>query len=198
LERGHQHAEELFLKNVWYPLQGHFDDLHPEYEVLDWRGRSYFGDFAYLLGPLKFIWEIKGYVPHVQDMDRKRYCDELNRELFLQALGFRVVSFAYDDVAQRPELCITLLRMLLSRYQAGPSPISRANIAEKEIIRLALQIARPIRPIDVERHFELNHRTSLRLLQSLCEKGWLRPVSTGKGGRVLRYELTPKAWDYID
>jgi hypothetical protein len=128
LERGHQHGEALFLQNVWYPLQGHFDDLHPEYEVMDWRGRSYFADFAYLPGRLKFIWEVKGFGPHVQDMDRKRYCDELNRELFLQSLGFRVVSFAYDDVAHRPELCMTLLRMLLARYQAGAAPVGRSAL----------------------------------------------------------------------
>lgn len=64
LERGHQHGELLFLQNVWYPLQGNFNDLHPEYEVLDWRGRSYYGDFAYLPGQLKFIWEIKGFGSH--------------------------------------------------------------------------------------------------------------------------------------
>jgi len=103
LERGHQHAEALFLEQVWFPLIGHFEHLHPEYEIIDWRGRSYFGDFAYLPGEVKFIWEIKGFGPHVQDMDRKRYCEELNREIFLQALDFRVVSFAYDDVAHRPE-----------------------------------------------------------------------------------------------
>ncbi|WP_336245707.1 hypothetical protein [Paenibacillus apiarius] len=99
LERGHQHGEVLFLRNVWWPLLGNFDYLHPEYEVMDWRGRSYFADFAWLPGHVKVIWEIKGYGSHVRDMDRKKYCEELNRDTFLQGLGFRVVSFAYDDVA---------------------------------------------------------------------------------------------------
>ncbi|MBD0383787.1 hypothetical protein [Paenibacillus sedimenti] len=198
LERGHQHAEMLFLQQVWYPLYGHFDDLHPEYEVLDLRGRPYFGDFAYLPGDLKFIWEIKGYGPHVLDMDRKRYCDELNRETFLQALGYRVVSFAYDDVAYRPELCITLLRMLLSRYQPSPSPASVALIAEKEVVRLHLKLARPIRPKDVEEHFSVHHRTAVRLLHSLVDKGWLRPVLRGKGIKIVQYELARGVLDYFD
>ncbi|RRJ64762.1 hypothetical protein EHV15_18905 [Paenibacillus oralis] len=42
-------------------------------------------------------------------------CNELNRETFLAAMGFQVVSFAYDDAASRPELCITLLRLMLNR-----------------------------------------------------------------------------------
>ncbi|MFC5450938.1 hypothetical protein [Paenibacillus aestuarii] len=56
------------MRHVWYPLQGQFEHLHPEYEVLDWRGR----------------------IANA----------ELNRETSLQALGFRVFSFACDDVAQ--------------------------------------------------------------------------------------------------
>lgn len=36
LERGHRHAESLFLKNVWWPLRGNLEHLHPEYEC--WIG----------------------------------------------------------------------------------------------------------------------------------------------------------------
>lgn len=60
LDRGHRHGESLFLRNVWWPLRGGFEDLHPEYEVLDWRGRSYFADFACLPGFVKLLFEIKG------------------------------------------------------------------------------------------------------------------------------------------
>jgi hypothetical protein len=198
LERGHQHGEKLFLRNVWWQLHDHFDDLHPEYEVMDWRGRSYFADFAYMPGNLKFLWEIKGFGPHVQDMDRKRYCDEINREMFLQALGFRVVSFAYDDVANRPDTCIALLRMLLSRYRPSQPPINRAVLAEQEVIRLAVQFARPIRPIDVSQHFAINHRTAIRYLHALCTKGWLRPVISGKQTKITQYEFVRGCWDEID
>jgi hypothetical protein len=160
-------------------------------------------------------------------MDRKRYCDELNRELFLQSLGFRVVSFAYDDVAHRPVLCATLLRMLLGRYQAVAAPVGRSALMEKEVIRLAVQLARPIRPIDVEKHFAVSHRTAVSWLAALRAKGWLHPMRNatgegrqhgkessnkgntwcdtdgnckgkGSGGKVLRYELDRNVWDYID
>ncbi len=130
-------------------------------------------------------------------MDRKRYCEELNREIFLQALGFRVVSFAYDDVAHRPELCITLLRMLLSHYQSAPSPTNRAILAEKEVIRLLHQLARPIRPVDVKKHFAINHRTAVRLLQSLLTKGWLTPISRTAGGKIIQYELARGVMDFV-
>ncbi len=49
LDRGHGHGEQLFLRNVWWPLRGSLDNLHPEYEIADWRGRPYFADFAWLM-----------------------------------------------------------------------------------------------------------------------------------------------------
>lgn len=44
LKRGHGYGNRLFIEKVWWPLTGHFHGLHPEYEVKDWRGRSYFVD----------------------------------------------------------------------------------------------------------------------------------------------------------
>jgi len=193
LERGHREAEKLFCRNVWWPLHGQFDNLHPEFEVLDWRGLSYFCDFALLVRTVKLIIEIKGFGPHVRNMDRQKYCNELNRETFLAAMGFQVISFAYDDVAHRPELCITLLRMVLSRYHPQSSPASLENVVEREIVRLAYVLARPLRPADVETHLNINHRTAVKRLQSLCAKGYFTPTTDADGKYVMRYELQRSA-----
>lgn len=40
-------------------MMGHFNDLHPEYEVLDWRGWPYFVDYAWKPGQVKFAFEVK-------------------------------------------------------------------------------------------------------------------------------------------
>jgi hypothetical protein len=193
LDRGHREAEKLFCQNIWWPLHGNFANLHPEYEVLDWRGRSFFCDFAWLTMAVKLIIEIKGFGPHVRDMDRQKYCNELNRETFLSGMGFQVISFAYDDVAYRPELCMTLLRIVLSRYQPASSPVSLNSVAEREIIRFACTLARPVRPIDVENHLGMNHRTAVRTLQSLCTKGLFVAVTGELGKYAVRYELQPDA-----
>ncbi|MEC0173147.1 hypothetical protein [Paenibacillus graminis] len=197
LERGHQHAEALFLRNVWWPLRGHFTALHPEYEVTDWRGRSYFADFAWLPGYVKLLIEIKGYASHVRDMDRQKYCSELNRETFLYAMGYHVISFAYDDVEQRPELCMTLLRMVLGRFLPSEAPVSRVLLLEQEVVRLAVQLARPIRPQDVKEHFNITYKTAIRILRSLTEKGWLLPSADTKQQRIARYELARGVLEYF-
>jgi very-short-patch-repair endonuclease len=198
LERGQRHAESLFLKNVWWPLRGSFEALHPEYEVPDWRGRSYFADFAWLPGYVKLLIEIKGYAKHVRDMDRQSYCNELNRETFLYAMGFHVISFAYDDVEQRPNLCVTLLRMAINRFQPEQAPVSRARLEEKEIIRLATQLMQPIRPKDVRQHLDVDYKTAVLILRRLCDKGWLLPSLRGNGKRIVRYELARGVLEYVD
>ncbi|MCK8489853.1 endonuclease domain-containing protein [Paenibacillus sp. MBLB2552] len=167
LERGHREAEKLFCQKVWWEVQGNFDRLH---------------------GPVKLVIEIKGFGPHVRDKDRQKYCNELNRETFLTAMGFQVICFAYDAVANRPELCITLLRMVLNRYLPANSPADALSIQEREILRLACILARPLRPVDVETHLSLNHRTAVRTLQSMCGKGFLKPAFGFEGKRYVKYD----------
>jgi very-short-patch-repair endonuclease len=192
LRRRKLHAESAFAKNVWWPLKGHYDHLHPEYEIRDWRKKLYYADFAWLPGHVKVLIEVKGFVPHVQDSNRTQYKEELNRELFLQSIGYRVLSFAYDDVAERPEQCIDLLRINLSRFEHSEMPTSLEVVIQREIIRYTFQIARPIRPVDVQKQYQVHKRTAINHLQALCAKGWLSQIHS-PSGRVVAYELTPKA-----
>ena len=108
-----------------------------------------------------------------------------------------IISFAYDDVTDRPELCMTLLRMVMSRYHADSAPVGLHSLAERETIRLACTLGRPLRPIDVERHLRVNHRKAVGTLQSLCDKGWFTPVTRGAGKYIVRYELRAGALDYL-
>jgi very-short-patch-repair endonuclease len=188
LERGHGHAEKLFAQNVWWRLKGNFEQLHPEYEVVDWRGRPYFADFCYRPGNrLRLIIEIKGFATHVRDLDREGFSRECNRETFLTGNGYTVISFSYDDVKERPEVCLMLLRMVLSRFESGRGAADRVALAEQETLRLALTLARDIRPVDVIRHLKMNRRTAIRILQRLCQKGRLTAVR--RGSRMMRYRL---------
>lgn len=193
-----RHAEELFAKTVWYPLRGDFDHLHPEYEVPDWRKRSYFADYAWRMKWVTVLIEIKGFGIHVTDMDRDKYSRELNRETYLVAMGYNVVSFSYDDVRKHPEVCINLLRMVLSRFESGHAPVSRAQLAEKELLRLAIRMVKPLRPIDVQAYFDIDYRTAVAMMRSLTQKGWFKPVFDVTGKKVIRYELVHHAANFMD
>jgi hypothetical protein len=125
----------------------------------------------------------------VKEMDRQGFGNECKRELFLEGLGFHVVSFAYDDVEQQSELLVALLRMMLSRYEAMPITSEPLSFAENEIIRLALSMGLIVRPKDITEQLRMNYRRAFGLLQSLCARRWFRPVLGDGGRRIVRYEL---------
>lgn len=190
LERGHSHGERMFVERVWWPIFGHLDDLHPEYEVSDWRGRPYFVDMVWKPGQVKFAIEIKGYGPHVQHTDRTRYRQELNRETYLQIAGYRVVSIPYDDLESAPELTISLLKSLLIPYllknaDGGRSQYSRL---EKDILRMAARSNGLIRPVNLVNELGVDPKTLKKCMTSLCEKGKFKPVPTPDNSRICRYE----------
>lgn len=110
---------------------------------MDWRGMKFFIDFMFRIGHIKIAIEIKGYGPHVENTDRTQYKRELNRELFLQGAGFRVLSIPYDELEENPELIRTLLKMILNQYMREDQEFS---FIEQELIRLAILHGRIIRP----------------------------------------------------
>ncbi|AIQ28285.1 hypothetical protein P40081_08920 [Paenibacillus sp. FSL P4-0081] len=197
LERGHRHGEQMFVERVWWPIFGNMDDLHPEYEVADWRGRPYFVDFVWKPGQVKIAIEVKGYGPHVQNTDRTRYRQELNRETYLQIAGYRVVAIPYDDLESTPELTISLLKALLT-----PCLLKNTDEGSRQFTRIELDILRIasrkngfLRPVEVVNELAIDQRTVKKYMNSLCEKGKFKPVLVQGGDRVCRYELIPSFMD---
>lgn len=197
LERGHKHGEKMFVERVWWPIFGHMDDLHPEYEVSDWRGRPYFVDLVWKPGQVKFAFEVKGYGPHVQQTDRTRYRQELNRETYLQIAGYRVVTIPYDDLELVPELTISLIKSLLApcMFKNVDEETRRYSRLERDILRIASRWNGSIRPVDLVRELGVNPRTVKKYMNSLCEKGKFRPVLAQGGDRICRYEYSHSFMD---
>lgn len=166
-------------------------DLHPEYEVADWRGRPYFVDFVWKPGQVKFAIEIKGYGPHVQNTDRTRYRQELNRETYLQIAGYRVIAIPYDDLESAPEQTISLLKALLtpSLLKTSSEGSSQFTRIERDILHMASRMNGMIRPVDVVKGLGVNRRTARKYINILCEKGKFKPVLAPDSSRVCRYEL---------
>lgn len=190
LERGHGHGEQMFVEKVWWPMFGHLNDLHPEYEVTDWRGRPYFVDFVWKVGVVSFAFEVKGYGPHVQNTDRTRYRQELNRETFLQIAGFRVVGIPYDDLESSPELTIFLLRSLLMPYLALRTEEKKDEFSrlEREILQIAVRTNGFVRPVNLVNELGVDPRTVRKCMRLLCEKGKFIPIVSKESGIICKYE----------
>ncbi|WP_245995832.1 endonuclease domain-containing protein [Paenibacillus taihuensis] len=195
LLRGHQFAEKLFLQNVWWPVFGSFEQLHPEFEVYDWNRKSMFLDFAFVTSICRFGIEVDGYQSHVKEMDREKFSYALNRDTFLTGLGWKMLHFSFDDIQSRPEICRTLLQLAISPYLLRSDSIQSTTRIEKDILRLAWKLGRSLRPKDVRDEFGFDYRTIRKHLASLMEKQFLEPASRG---RVIRkFTLKQGALEHI-
>ncbi|WP_410512547.1 hypothetical protein PaeBR_21695 [Paenibacillus sp. BR2-3] len=180
LVRGHQYAEKLLLQNVWWPLFGNLDHLHPEYEVYDWNRKSQFLDFAFLPPYGRFGLECDGFQSHIKDMDRERFSYSLNRETFLAGMGWRIIHFSFEDVQKRPEICRMLLQMVIGPSQIRNIAASPVSPMERELVRLAWNLGKPLRPRDIMNLYQVNFRTARKWLQEMVVKGMLRPLIKNK------------------
>lgn len=187
LLRGHNFAEKLLLQNVWWPLFGNLDYLHPEYEVYDWNRKSQFIDFAFLPPFGRFGIECDGFQTHVKDMDREKFSYALNRDTFLTGMGWKMIHFSFDDVQNRPENCRMLLQVVVGPYLIRNKAEISVSPFEREVLRLAWSLGKPMRPKDVVDCYEVNFRTARKWLQALVEKGLLR--TSGHGKYTCYYEV---------
>lgn len=192
LEKGLGFAELAFLENVWWPLLGNFDYLHPEYEVTDYNGGSRFIDFAYLRGKIKLAIEIDGFSTHAKQLNRGTFAYRLRRQNVLVVDGWDVLRFPFDDVSDSPRRCQqTIQQYLGSRFADNRAEFHSdyaLTPADREVVRLARGLPAPLAPADVQRHLRTSRTTAYRRLRKLVDLGLLAPAS-GKE-RIRTYELT--------
>ncbi|MNB80123.1 hypothetical protein D3C75_268810 [compost metagenome] len=191
LKRGHGYGNRLFVEQVWWPLAGHFQGLHPEYEVKDWRGRSYFIDILWEVGSTRIAFEVMDFGSHGKE--RSKYRMDLNRGLFLQSQDCTVLYISLDELKENPSFIQSTLRNILYPYlSAGKSANARAERSyskiERNLMRSAIRHHRVLRPVDAARELELHTMTVIKYCRILVEKGKFRPVARGASQRIICYE----------
>ncbi|WP_240415526.1 endonuclease domain-containing protein [Paenibacillus periandrae] len=190
LTEGHGFAEKLFVEQVWWPAFGNFDNLHPEYEISDFRDGSRFLDFALLRNSVRLAIEIDGFGPHSQKISRSQFSDQWMRQNHLIIDGWKVLRFSYDDVKDRPRMCEQLIQQFMGKW-FGLKPVYHKRISseEKEIIRLAVRLHRLLTPKDVCIELDIEQQKARKLLHGLIEKGLLLPGGMGRK-RIACYQLS--------
>lgn len=187
LEEGHGHAEKLFLENVWWPAFGHFYHLHPEYEVGDFRDGVRFLDFAYIRSNFLVCFEIDGYGPHHQNINRRQFADNLLRQNHLMVDGWKVIRFAYDDVQAQPRRCQQIVQQLLGRWLGEEVPGIHLTFIEREIVRFLVRWGKPVTPGMVAGHLRISSKLARGLLRGLAAKEIVFPA--GGKQRIRTYQL---------
>ncbi|MGN7356396.1 hypothetical protein ACTHPF_03455 [Paenibacillus sp. SAF-054] len=191
LKRGHGYGNRLFVERVWWPLAGHFHGLHPEYEVMDWRGRSYFVDILWEVGATRIGFEIMDYGSH--GTDRSKYRRDLNRGLFLQSQECTVLYISLDELKENPSFILSTLRSMLYPYLSADKTAKTTakgtySRIERELMRAAIRHNRVLRPADAARELEMHTMTIIKYCRMLVDKGKFRPVARGASQRITSYE----------
>ncbi len=194
IRHGLGHGEMKFLREVWYPVRGSFEQLHPEYEVTDHQGKPRYLDFAYVTEPIKLGFEIEGYGPHGRDVSRWRFADERKRTAFLLGMGWHICPFAYDDLESDPEQCRFLLQLVMGRFLGASMQLDEAALREKETLRYMINHSGPVRAQDVADAFRISRQTARRILQQLRSKQLIQPANAaGTDKRIHAYTVNPAA-----
>ncbi|WP_274364402.1 DNA-binding response regulator [Paenibacillus thermotolerans] len=186
-EDGEDCPAKLLLRNVWWPLFGNLDHLYPEYEVVDFMGRTRFLDIAYRPVPLLCNLEVDGYGSHLRDISRRACSDERRRDPCLEILGWNVIRFSYDDVKNNPRDCQHILRHWLRRW-SGSAPRTSVELQLYEIVKLAVASNAPIRIKDVTNLLNITFKPAKSLLSQLVASNILVPASGGQS-RIFSYKV---------
>ncbi len=191
LKRGHGYGNRLFVERIWWPLAGHFYGLHPEYEVKDWRGRSYFVDILWEVGATRIGFEIMDFGSH--GTDRSKYRRDLNRGLFLQSQVCTVLYISLDELKENPSFILSTLRSILYPYLSADKTVKTTakgtySRIERELMRASIRHNRVLRPADAARELELHTMTIIKYCRMLVDKGKFRPVARGASQRITSYE----------
>ncbi|MGG6310179.1 hypothetical protein [Paenibacillus macerans] len=191
LKRGHGYGNQMFAEKIWWNLMGHFTGLHPEYEVKDWRGRSYFVDFIWIMGGLRFVFEIMDYGSH--GTDRTKYRLDLNRELFLQTQECHVISISLDEMKENPSFVLAMVRSILAPYLAAADEKAgtvgrKFQKIERQLMRHAIRHNRILCPPQAAKELELHKQTVIKYCRTLVDKGKFRAIPAGTTGKIYKYE----------
>ncbi|WP_235860235.1 DNA-binding response regulator [Rossellomorea aquimaris] len=156
LQEGHNQAEKLFLKQVWWPSFYHFRYLHPEFEIDDFKDGKRYLDFAYIRPAIRICFEVDGYGPHLKNISRWQFSDSLERQNQLVMDGWTVIRFSYDQVKEKPRRCQQVVQQVIGRWLGDELDQTTLSYAEKEVLRLAIRKGKAISPIEVEKYLKAN------------------------------------------
>ncbi|ETT68009.1 transcriptional regulator [Paenibacillus sp. FSL H8-0457] len=188
LNKGLGHGTVEFLRSVWFPAIGHFNDLHPEWEVRDFSNGYRYLDLAYMPGDARGGIEIQGYGPHARDLDVRRFKDLCRRHCLLALDGWTFLPIAYPSIVEEPKQCQQLILSFVGRFVATDVPASLSWL-EAEAVRFARRLLRPITPLELAAHLRISDRHTRRILHKLVELRILDIASGEQRARTYKLRL---------
>jgi hypothetical protein len=186
------HSTRLMIKNVWWPAFRSFEDLHPEYEVKDYKDGWRYLDFAFLRHPCQIAIEIDDYGTHGERAGRWKASDHTMRQNHLVIDEWTIIRFTYQHLVEQPRVCQQILQqVIVTKLFKKDTESELLPPVEQVILKLAVSEAKPLTPMNTASNIGVHRKTAAKHLRSLADKGRLIPMQTS-GHRVVRYRLPPQ------
>lgn len=197
LERLHKDltGEKKLLEVVIWPVLKSFDGITLEHEIVSTTGVKIYIDAFY--HPLEFAFESHGFVVHAENITRDRFSFEQMRIRTIAMYRYKYIPFSWDQLDKSPDASRRSLYELIGRYSSNAGlAFEELTVFEREVLRYALRLARPLRLEDVRYCLQCGNEGTRNVLRKLVHKSLLKPIGSGTK-RYHEYELLPKARDYM-
>lgn len=182
---------KLFKEALW-PVFKSFEGFELEYEIKGPNGVSIFLDV--FNKPFRSSFECEGYSAHAETITRSRFDFEKQRVRTMLLHGITYIPFSYDELDKKGHLCKSFVRDLLAKLSSGIQ--SELTLYEREVIRRALELDRPIRLKDINECLGKKRDFSRRVINSLLQKQLIQAVGPGTQ-RNHRFVLVDDALRYV-
>lgn len=181
-------GERKLLMDIIWPVRKTFKGLILEKEIVTLTGvKAYIDVFedAFRLG-----FEGEGFVSHAESITRPRFDFEKLKIRSMVAYGIKYTPFTYDEMDKKPEQCRRNLYEIYGRLGANAGSVSYQTVSlyEREVIRYAMYLCRPIRMSDVKECLQKGEDKCRFILRSLVEKGLVKPLRA-ENQRIHEYVL---------
>lgn len=190
LQKGLSHSTVMFLRKIWFPVVGNFNDLYPEYEVRDLDNKYRYLDLAYMPGGAKCCIEIQDYSSHARDIEPHRFKDLCMKHSALVLDDWALLPVAYLSIRDDPNVCRKLVLSYIGKFVSlqDKTPAStKLNWAELEAVRYARRILRPFDTRELANHLSLGENRTRVVIRSLLDQKRLIVVSGNQ--RYRKYRL---------
>ncbi|MHA6483652.1 hypothetical protein ACX1C1_17325 [Paenibacillus sp. strain BS8-2] len=193
LERDLTGTIRLFKEILW-PVFQTFDGFELEYELTTPSGVKIFVDVVY--EPFEFAFECEGFSAHAEMITRERFSFEKSRVRALLLSNLVYVPFSWDEIEKKSLQCRSYMHELMLKYQTTSALKSSLTLYEREVLRCALSLSRPIRMLDMCECTGKKRDFVYKVIGSLIRKGLMSP-SNLTPSRHCSYVVNRRAIEFI-
>jgi hypothetical protein len=182
----HGEGERKLLVDVVLPVLKTTEGLILEHEIVTLTGvKAYIDAFQV---PFEIGIEGEGFAVHAQNITRSRFDFEKNKIRSMGVYGFTYFPFTWDEMDKKTEICKRALYEFLGRRTSGGSgtvgpavargaSYSEVSLYEREVIRYALRLGRPIRMVDVCECLQSGQDFGRKIIRMMITKNLLTPTN---------------------